>query len=195
LPNGVSKDFIRSIPLDKKNSHYILNVSNYFPMKDQEFLLEAYYKSNTVYPLIMIGNATIKNYLERLKSLKVTFDQRYGKKKVEFLYEISRAETEKYLENATLFLHSSKLEVFPMVIVESMAKGVPFICTDVGNVSELEGGCVIHSVDEMSTTINDLLNHQDKYNKLIEDGTKSVSEGLTWEKIVKNLEKYFLKKD
>jgi len=195
LPNGVTKSFISKKNLLDNRKKYLLSISNYFPFKNQEFLLEAYYKSQAEYPLILIGNSVLKEYLQKLKLLKAKFDSQYGFRNVEFLYQISREETEKYLENATLFLHSSKLEVFPMVIVESMAKGVPFICTDVGNVSTLKGGCVIQAVDEMSATINDLLNHQDKYHKLVEDGTKSVSESLTWEKIVKNLEKYFFNKD
>ncbi len=195
LPNGVPKSFVSKNKLSEKKEKYLLSISNYFPFKNQEFLLEAYYRSKTEYPLILVGNSILKEYLQKLKLLKTKFDSQYGFRNVEFLYQISREETEKYLENAILFLHSSKLEVFPMVIVESMAKGVPFICTDVGNVSTLKGGYVIQTVDEMSVTINDLLNHKEKYNKLIEDGTKSISQSLTWEEIIKNLEKYFFKKD
>ena len=48
----------------------------------------------------------------------------------------------KYLKNAKLFVTGSTREAFPVVIVESMASGIPFICTDVGCVRFLPGGVV-----------------------------------------------------
>ncbi len=195
LPNGVPKSFVSKKKLSQKKEKYLLSISNYFPFKNQEFLLEAYYRSSVMYPLILIGNSVLKDYLGKLKRLKEKFDLMYGFHKVEFLYQISRKETEEYLTNAALFLHSSKLEVFPMVIVESMAKGVPFICTDVGNVSVLKGGCVILTIDEMSEKIDFLLNSNNEYNKLAYDGVESVKKSLIWDKIICKLVKYFTIKD
>jgi glycosyltransferase involved in cell wall biosynthesis len=190
LPNGVNENFIVKENINKKE-HYLINISNYFPMKNQEFLLEAYYKSDTKYPLILIGNSILKDYLSRLKKLKIGFDQKYGFKKVEFKYQISRNETEKYLENATLFLHSSKLEVFPMVIVESMAKGIPFISTDVGNVNDLQGGIVVQTIDDMAMMINKFLLDKNIYNKYSNEGLILIKEELAWKVLVKVLEKQF----
>lgn len=187
LPNGVNKNFICNKFLSDKKEKYILNISNYYPLKNQEFLLEAYYRAETDYTLILIGNSVLKNYLNKLKQLKIKFDSKYKYKNVEFLYQISKDETEKYLENAILFLHSSKLEVFPMVIVESMAKGVPFLCTDVGNVKELSSEGIVFSIDEMAKKINLLLDNPLKYKEISNNLISQVKNNLTWEYICGNL--------
>ncbi|AYJ79912.1 hypothetical protein AN286_06980 [Aliarcobacter cryaerophilus ATCC 43158] len=186
LPNGVNEDFIAEDILEKKDK-YILNISNYFPLKNQEFLLEAYYKAKTNYKLILIGNSILKDYLNKLKKLKSGYDKEYGVKEVHFLYDISRDKTEKYLEDATIFLHSSKLEVFPMVIVESMGKGIPFLCTDVGNVKELCEELVVYNIDEMASKIDVLLTNDSKYKKLSTDLLLEVKANLNWKIICKNL--------
>ena len=185
LPNGVDGSFIVTQP--HKQEKYILNISNYYPMKKQEFLLEAFYRSTTNYKLILIGSSILKNYLNTLKQLKKEFDQKYGFKDVEFLYDISREDTIKYLENAALFLHSSQLEVFPMVIVESMAKGIPYISTDVGNVKDLRGGVVINSINEMAKNIDILLTDSSIYKTLSKKGVEQVVKQLTWNRIVGEL--------
>lgn len=188
LPNGVDEKFLACHKIEQSDK-YLLNISNYFPLKNQEFLLEAYYKSKTKYRLVLIGESILKEYLKKLQDLKKRFDEIYGFKRVDFLLNISRKETEQYLQNATLFLHSSKLEVFPMVIVESMAKGVPFVSTDVGNVSTLPGGYVVSSIEVMADKIDDLLSNTQEYNKKLQEGLSLIHDKLLWSKIVKKLEK------
>jgi glycosyltransferase involved in cell wall biosynthesis len=184
LPNGVDEGFV--IPsLQKKNPTYLLSISNYFPLKNQEFLLESYYKASTKYPLMLIGSSSLKNYYKKLENLKHLFDKKYGYKEVVFLWGLQREKTEEYLENASLFLHSSKLEVFPMVIIESMAKGIPFLSTDVGNVAQLAGGMIVENKEDMAKKIDILL--QDsvlRFNMALE-GINYVRDHLLWSKIVK----------
>jgi glycosyltransferase involved in cell wall biosynthesis len=187
LPNGVNREFICDKREKKDNHGYLLNISNYFPMKNQEFLLEAFYMSNTKLKLIFIGSSVLKDYLYHLKSLKMKFDKEYGLKEVEFLLNISRDDTVKYLQNATLFLHSSKLEVFPMVILEAMAKGIPCICTKVGNVETLLGGVSVDNRAEMALSIDNILKNEEYYNRVVLEGVASMEEEYNWQKIVQNL--------
>jgi len=189
LPNGVDSMF--SEQCMSKDEKYLINISNYYPMKYQEFLLEAFYRSETTYKLVLIGASVLKNYLARLQHLKKEFDNRYGEKSVDFLLNIPREQTIKYLENATLFLHSSQLEVFPMVIVESMAKGIPFVSTDVGNVSALPGGFVVYSKNEMAKKIDFLLNDKIIYDNKSSEGFSMIQNELNWKSIVKEMECYF----
>jgi glycosyltransferase involved in cell wall biosynthesis len=189
LPNGVDIGFIAKEKQILKKDNYIINISNYYPLKYQEFLLEAFYKSKTKFKLILIGSYILKDYLNRLKELKLQFDEKYGLKDVEFLNNLSRKETLKYLESSKLFLHSSKLEVFPMVIVESMAKGIPYISTNVGNVSDLTGGYVIDDIVSMTDTIDKLLEDDKLYDSKSFEGLSLVKSELNWQKIVQTLEK------
>jgi len=191
LPNGIGEEFVNIKKNKEKVDEYLLNISNYYPMKNQEFLLEAFYKSKTNCTLVLIGSSILKNYLVKLQQLKQKFDIKYGFKKVEFLFNLSREETVDYLENATLFLHSSQLEVFPMVIVESMAKKIPFIATNVGNISSLPGGYVVDDIDSMAKKIDYLLTNLASYQKKADEGYALICKELTWPYITRKLEQYF----
>jgi len=182
LPNGINEQFLSNVGKIEKTNKYLLSISNYYPMKNQEYLLEAFYMSSTKYKLVLIGSSILKNYLKKLKILKSKFDEKYGYRSVDFLFNISREDTIHYLEGATLFLHSSKLEVFPMVIVESMAKGVPFVSTDVGNVKMLKGGYAINNVQEMAITIDRILDNEEDWNTKHKEAIEMCEKKLTWNK-------------
>lgn len=74
-----------------------------------------------------------------------------------------------------------------MVIVESMAKGIPYISTDVGNVKDLRGGVVINSINEMAKNIDILLTDSSIYKTLSKKGVEQVVKQLTWNRIVGEL--------
>lgn len=183
LPNGVPEQLIASTPKTIGDMPYLLSISNYYPMKNQEFVLRAYYQSGATVKIIFIGAAEIHGYLAQLKTLKQSLDNKYGWRDVEFLYGLSRAETEGYLKAATLFLHGSKLEAFPIVILEAMATGTPFISTDVGNVKTLMGGKVVYSENEMASAINELLSDSNQYARYAQLGLDEVNMQYNWKQI------------
>ncbi len=74
-----------------------------------------------------------------------------------------------------------------MVILESMQYGVPFLCTDVGNVRELHRKLVVHSSEEMAQKIDRLLEDSNYYKQITEELHERIQE-YSYEQIVKNLE-------
>ncbi|KEA45565.1 hypothetical protein CR66_06975 [Campylobacter mucosalis] len=187
LSNGISSDFMAPYFKDFKDRKHIINISNYQPLKNQEFLMECYCKSKSSlkYSLKLIGDSG-ELYLSKLKNLKAKFDKKYGFRNVEFYFKISREQTEKLLNDAVLFLHSSKLEVFPMVIVESMAKAVPFISLKVGNVLALNMSYFIKKIDE-------ILGDEDMWEKEAKLVYQKAKDGLNIKQIVAKFNDEFLK--
>lgn len=188
LPNGVSSQLIASRPKELNETPVLLSISNFFPMKNQEFILRAFYLSQTKATMIFIGSSELHGYLGKLKTFKKRLDFDYGERDVHFYDALSRNETLEYLKRSTLFLHGSRLEAFPIVILEAMATGTPWICTDVGNVKELSGGMIISNETEMARTIDQLLSNQSHYAQLSDDALQLVKSRYNWLSIVKNLE-------
>jgi len=187
LPNGVPTELIASESKKLPDFPILLSISNFFPFKNQEFILRAFYKVQNQTTLIFIGSSQLHGYLDYLKKLKNSFDQQFGKRNVVFYDSLTRTETLSFLSDATLFLHGSKLEAFPIVILEAMATATPFISTDVGNVQELKGGIVIHDEKEMSQTIDNLLNNPDQYIKYSNSGRNDVLRSYNWNAIGNHL--------
>lgn len=188
LPNGVPENLIANSPKTIGDQPYLLSISNYYPMKNQEFVLRAYYQSGALVKMIFIGATELHGYLTQLKAMKRMLDNEYGWRDVEFMYGVSRDETVGYLKGATLFLHGSKLEAFPIVILEAMATGTPFVCTDVGNVKELAGGKVVYNESEMAQSIVDLLSDRGLYARFSQLGLDEVNLQYNWKKVALKLE-------
>ncbi|WP_120944326.1 glycosyltransferase family 4 protein [Helicobacter labacensis] len=180
---------ITSTPDCLINAPYLLNISNYYQEKGQDFVLRAYYLSLTTIPLIFIGSLNRDSTLEALQDLKTQLDKEHGFKEVHFLHGIERQQVLEFSKQATLFLHGSHApyEAFPMVILESMQFGTPFICTDVGNVKDLCARLVVDTPEEMAQQINTLLGDPSYYTQIAQELHEKVKP-LAYEKIIAKLE-------
>lgn len=193
LPNGVPHQIIASEPKKLSDNPFLLSISNFFPMKNQELILKAFYLSSNKATLVFIGSSQLHGYLHKLKALKQSLDLIYGEREVFFYDTLSREETLNYLTRASLFLHGSKLEAFPVVILEAMATGTPWICTEVGNVKELAGGIIIKDEQNMPVAIDTLLKDQAYYARLSAEGLDAIKSYYTWPIITKFLESIITK--
>ncbi|BCZ17884.1 hypothetical protein NHP190003_11660 [Helicobacter sp. NHP19-003] len=168
------------------NSPYLLNVSNYYKEKGQDFVLQGYYLSQTQIPLVFVGALEQGTTLSDLKQLKAQLDHTHGSKEVYFLCQVDRGGVLELFKNATLFLHASHEECFPMVILESMQFGVPFLCTDVGNVRDLCAQLIVRTPQEMAEKIDTLLGDPDHYNATAKELHQTIQE-YTYERIIERL--------
>lgn len=146
-------------PCQKKiDRAYFLSVANYAEHKNQKFILSAFYRSGCNCEMVFIGRERNK-YFDELLELKKKLDKKYGKRQVSFYVGISREETETFLKNAKAFILGSRVEKFPVVIVEAMASKIPFISTNVGCVKYLPGGFVVNSENEMAYWMSFIINN------------------------------------
>lgn len=136
-----TKDFVK--PFEK----YLLYVANYDDGKNQKLAVKEFLKSD-IDPeigLVLIGSQE-NSYYKRLRKYANRRRKRLGLKGAEkpiiFLHGIERDKLVLYVTNAYLSLMTSKWEVFPVSIIESIVCGVPFISTDVGVVKHFPGGIV-----------------------------------------------------
>lgn len=149
---------------------YFLSVANYDAVKNQIGILQEYYKSDAYdYDLVFIGRE--KNYYyESLVNESKRLSQKYGPRNVHILTDVNRKDIPGIYEYAYLYLVGSTAEGYSISIIESMAKGIPFISTDVGNARLLPGGIVIENIHELSRAINKLLLDDELYSKYSEAG-------------------------
>lgn len=187
IKNAVDDNFFdnKNLKLSKK---YAICVANYLPDKGQIDTLRAYYQSKDSKSLdmIFIGSSNTKYYNKLLK-VNQKLERKYGKRNVEFLYNISRSETIEYIKNSYLFLFNSKYEMYPLSIIECCASGVPFISNDVGCVSSIAGGKIITNIFEMSKMIDKLCSDKDEYNSLSKAGLKYAKEYAVKKKNIEKL--------
>lgn len=119
-------DFKRITELSKENNdlnyNYILNVAALNKVKRQDLLIKAFSKLKTDLHLVILGKGRQEENLKKLaKDLGV-------EDKVHLLGWVPNPY--KYMKNATLYVLSSDVEGFGMVIVESLILNTPVVSTN-----------------------------------------------------------------
>ncbi len=86
--------------------------------------------------------------------------------------------------DADLVLLPSRFEAAPLVLVEAMAAGVPFVSYDVGNARTLQGGLVVRGPAEMARAVRSLLSDEAGRRTLGRAGQEFHRRTLEWDVIV-----------
>lgn len=126
---------------------YYIYVANYYGNKNQLRAVKTYLESGCKATDLVLVGSTPNKYYSRIQALLEHSPQ---KDRVHLLSAVPRQDTIDLIKNAYAFLMTSNSEYFPISIIEAMASGKPFICTDVGVVSQLPGGKVCQSDQELT---------------------------------------------
>lgn len=189
IPNGSSfekfqsvlPDFRNSSSIDKKQK-LILCVSAFTQMKNQEMALNAFlnggFKNAT---LVFIGEE-MNEYARKLENKVRSLINSTGK--VLLLTGLEREMIYAAYKAADIFLLPSRTEAQPLVLLDSMASGTPFISTNVGCVDELPGGVTVTNEQEMGKMINSFLANQEKLEILKKRGLNAIQNTYNWVKVV-----------
>ncbi len=172
---------------DIKANKYFLCLSNYDKRKNQRAVLIEYYKSSQKnIALIFIGSIENK-YLEELRTLEKRLSRKYGKREVYFLVDVERVDIPQIIYEAELSLTASRWEAYSIALIETMAVGTPFICTNVGNARLLPGGKTINKTSEMHTELDRLMDDELLLNTLSANGIQYANDHCRKENAVNRL--------
>lgn len=170
------------------NKPYFLSVAYYNQIKNQIGILRQFYKSGIEdYAMVFIG-PTENEYYYALREENKRLQTQYGKRNVLMLTNVVRSLIPDIVGNAKLYIVGSTIEQFSIAIAETMAKGVPFISTNVGNARLLPGGITVQSIEEMHKYMVSLTNDSNAYNLLSKNGKEYVLNNCVREFVIKNLE-------
>lgn len=207
IPNGVWTKEFDSNSLTRHDLHakicekrWIVNVSNFFPGKGQEHLINIISKLPNPDQLAYIQICSdidfdIGKVLEHRWKLGVEKIKKLGVS-VKLMKNIPRDHVVGFLQQSNCFVFTSEKEVAPLVLLESMACSLPWISTNVGNASDLKGGISIASIKDRrfhSVFDNRVIGMfvdgiQNLWNtpKIGEDGRLQIENDLNWDKILPN---------
>lgn len=185
-----------NIPKDKK---IILCVSNFFPGKGQEHLhhiLNQLQGRRSDFFALFISSKS--NYAPA-ESMKRRHSMMLRKAKYPSLslVNISREDTIQSFFESSVFAFPSQTEVAPLVALESMASGLPYVALNVGNVESLAGNIICKSntsrlgllqystkiYDSFTNSLDALLSDDVLHNKLSVAGKEMILNNYNWEKV------------
>ncbi len=157
IPNCINlKNFKKTCQIKKRISYKILLVTDFkYPAKARSVddAIEA--TRNNIgkkYVLSILGGRGLYRKYKTLSS-----------KNIKFLGIVSRQITNRMMRCADILIHPSYLDNMPMVLLESMAVGLPIITYNKGGIKELVGNsAIISSRKSLARDIENLLSDYDK---------------------------------
>jgi len=129
-----------------KTKKMLLCVANFFHGKGQEYLLPIMKRlSDQDVTLVFIcstlafrpGNLRMKQISEQITRMNLP---------IRILQDIPRSHVISAYFASDAFVFPSQTECGPIVVLESMAAGKPWVALNVGHIPELKGGICVHSV-------------------------------------------------
>jgi glycosyltransferase involved in cell wall biosynthesis len=197
IPNGTfPSDFVEGAGrfLQRyalKGKKIVLHVANYEVHKNQEMAIRSFARSGCAdAALVFIGNEE-NEYSRHLKRTCERMRAAVAMGEVLFLEKLDRDMICSAYQAAALFLCTSFAEVQPLVVLDAMAAGLPFLSTDVGCVSELPGGWISHSVREMASQIHAFLTSESRGAEIGSMGRRAVQAVYNWTFVLDHYEDLF----
>jgi glycosyltransferase involved in cell wall biosynthesis len=163
-------------------------VGLYAVSKGQEAALRAFSDSR-------IGNATLvfignefNDYARHLQQLAAHLP--LGERSaVLFLEQQARANIRAAYLAADLVLLASKGETQPLVLLDAMACGKPFLSTDVGCVSEMPGGVTVRTAEALAGQLRSLRDDMDRRRSLGNLGRAAAQSTYYWPSVIEAYER------
>lgn len=159
IPNGIWLEEFDSntktrqdLAPDIADKRWLVNVSNFFPGKGQEHLVDIFSQlpeiEQTVYIQISSDiDFDIGKTLEGRWKLATRKLKNKGMK-TKLMKNLPREDVIGFLKQSNVFTFSSEKEVAPLVLLESMAASLPWVATNVGNATDLNGGICIPAIKD-----------------------------------------------
>jgi L-malate glycosyltransferase len=195
IPNGINQSEFEQSVIDFRH-HYqiqtrylILCVGNHYQNKGHQRVINAFTRlhHDDVTLVIIGGNpaAWYRSCWASCSKAAASHDR------ILLLDNAPRAHVVAAYRAADVFVSGSHVEVFPLVIVESMAANVPFVAFPAGNIEELRGGVIVQSVQDMANQINCLLDNESKRRELGQLGGGEQRAKYEWRAIVGQYESLY----
>lgn len=192
--NGIDLELYKSVDIDKKyESPTIVTICRLVSYKRVDDLIKAVNILRTEFPdikLKIIGAGPEREYLIGLaKKLRL-------QNNIDFLGKISDTkEMIKILKKSHVFVLSSIVEGFGMVVVEAMASGIPYVVSEINPLKE-STGCVgglffePKNYNDLADKIKVILNNDILRKDLMKDVEKYISQ-YQWNLVAAKVKRFY----
>lgn len=192
VPNGADAGEFSGAPLPLGSSmgRTVLTVANHIPAKGHDAAIRAFREAAGPDDLlVVVGEVHDRDprrtcwYRCRAWSLR---DRR-----IVMARGLPREEVVHAFASADVFLLASEVECSPLVVIEAMAAGVPFLSTDAGNVRDWTDSGLVVDRSDLGQGLARLLGDADQRQALGAAGRARWSRDHTWDVIMDAYETLF----
>lgn len=183
VPNGFNPEIGKLHQVREKYSEekVALFVGQFTKDKGADFVFEAFQAHMPEgWRLDMCGSVRTK-LLDKL--------QRKADPRVSFHIGLTADELVSFYGQADLFLHASLSECQPLVVLDAIGAGIPFLSTKSGSVECVDGGLIVETKRQFSEALRHLAADNDERRKLSKAGLRAARNKYNWEQSLATLER------
>jgi len=160
-------------PLPLEERPFIMSVGSYTWQKGFDQVLRMYARSSAHqrYTLRLFGQEKTA-YADDLRQLATELGI---SERVSFNSGVEGAALQSEYQQASLFLMGSRTECQPLVLLDAMAAGVPFVALRTGCVAQMRGGTAVATVEDGAAVIDADLSDLSRWNELSVAGRATVT--------------------
>jgi glycosyltransferase involved in cell wall biosynthesis len=191
IPNGTFPDQFEEAGPDFRREHGLrpdelmfLCVSTYAVGKNQAAALRAFRGAGLDQAVLVFIGHEFNDYARSVMELDARMAKAFPSGRVLFLERCSREMTRAAYRACDVFVMSSKAETQPLVLLDAMACGKPFVTTDVGCVAELPGGLVARNERALAAYLRLLYENPAQRQALGNQGKMAVLNRYNWRETV-----------
>jgi glycosyltransferase involved in cell wall biosynthesis len=135
---------------------FFLCIANYSTRKNQARALDAFARATLPGATLVFIGSSLGDYGRQVGSMADERSKSGSMGRVLLLEGLDREETISALRDCDVKVLAADAETQPIVLLEAMAAGKPFISTATGCVEEFKGGLVVRNSTEMASAMRDL---------------------------------------
>lgn len=135
---------------------FFLCIANYSTRKNQARALDAFARAALPDATLVFIGSSLGDYGRQVGSMADELSKSGSMGRVLLLEGLDREETISALRDCDVKVLAADAETQPIVLLEAMAAGKPFISTSTGCVEELKGGLVVRNSTEMASAMREL---------------------------------------
>ena len=156
------------------NAFLFLCVANYFPRKHQNFALRAFCQAAIPNSYLVFIGSEFNEWSNKFQNDEQVLRLNVSPKSIIWLEKQSREATLSAFMGCDVFILASSRETQPIVLLEAMSYGKPWIARDVGCISEMQGGICIKTEVEMTQSMRKVANSRLLYDSLSKQGFSAI---------------------
>jgi glycosyltransferase involved in cell wall biosynthesis len=193
VANGVDLKPLEPTLGDFRETHDIgtapmaLCVANYCERKNQRLAIKCFRKANVPGSILVFIGSDLNDYGKGVRKLDQKLAASHPDCSVLFLEKISREETFAAFRECDFVLLTAIAETQPIVLIEAMAAGKPWISTNTGCVASLRGGIVCRRKSSLAPAIRRMLSDTNLCETL---GAQGRQEAIMHYDATKNIQKF-----
>ncbi|MBC7981298.1 MAG: glycosyltransferase family 4 protein [Armatimonadetes bacterium] len=163
VANGIDFGQFASATGNFRQSHDVgdapmaLCVANYSERKNQRLAIECFRQANVPGSVLVCIGSVLNEYGKEVVRLDQKLARSHPGCRVLFLEKLSREETFAAFQECDLVLLTAVAETQPIVLIEAMAVGKPWVSTNTGCVASMSGGIVCNNKFALSASIQRLM--------------------------------------